>query len=113
MKGYASESERTYVGVLSVEQRRLIEFTNSLSDINHSCQFREGLSVAFMAACTPAVVVRGEVGAYTCYSTKEEHSIEVDVLQSFGVRCNSVDETLEIRALWGLFGKNWGQEAEC
>lgn len=53
-----------------------------------------------------AEVECGEVWSDAGECAEENNGVEVDVLEAFGVGCDSVDETLEVGALERRVGEN-------
>ena len=88
----------TYVGVFSAEEHCLIELAHCLRRINDIVQLGQRFLIVFvLPKC--AVVIRLEVWAKSCDSTQHQDRIEVDVLQTLGVRGYPCDKAWEIRAL--------------
>ena len=90
--------DRTYVGVFSAEKHRLIELAHRLCRIDDIVQLRQRFLVIFMLAeC--AVVIRLEIRPKPCDSAQHQDSIEVDVLQTLGVRSYPRDKARQVRSL--------------
>ncbi len=88
----------TYIGIFSSKQYRLIELTHNAGCIYDSTELL--VSVCVLLVCPGrAVVIRGQEWSYSRNSAQEEHSVEVDILEPFRVRCDTRDETLKIGAL--------------
>lgn len=87
----------TCLSIFALEQHLLVEFPRRLRNAQN---IAENLLGAFLLAVECAEIVRGQPRFYTSERAKEKDGIEVDVLESLGVRGDSVDEALEVRALF-------------
>lgn len=74
----------THIGILTSEQDRLVELSDSLRNVDDVSQHAQCRSVLFMGT-RRAVVVGRQVRSNASNCAEKENGVEVDVLQAFRV----------------------------
>ena len=92
-----------HIRIFAAEQCFLVELADRRCDINDLAEFPMRFQIHTpLVLARATIVVGGQIRAETRDSAQEEDNIKIEVLESFWICRNTVDEALEV---WSLQSK--------